>query len=85
MSKLAEIIETYINGNKTIAKKQFLNFDNRVISVQIIECTELFGIRKTIKILKAIGLSDMYIINSFHDFDRGNIDEAKEILLNNFY
>ena len=85
MSKLAGIIETYINGNITIAKNQFLNFDNRVISVQIIECTELFGIRKTIKILKNIGLSDMYIINAFHDFDRQNIDEAKEILLNNFY
>jgi len=85
MSKLAGIIETYINGNITIAKNQFLNFDNRVISVQIIECTELFGIRETIKILKNIGLSDMYIINAFHDFDRQNIDEAKEILLNNFY
>ena len=83
MSKLAEIIETYINGNITIAKKQFRYW--RIDKVQIIECTELFGIRKTIKILKAIGLSDMYIINSFHDFDRGNIDEAKEILLNNFY
>ena len=83
MSKLAGIIETYINGNKTIAKKQFRYW--RIDKVQIIECTELFGIRKTIKILKDIGLSDMYIINSFHDFDRQNIDEAKEILLNNFY
>ena len=55
MSKLAEIIEAYINGNITIAKKQFLNFDNRVISVQIIECTELVGIRVTIKIVKNIG------------------------------
>ena len=83
MSKLAEIIETYINGNITIAKNQFSYW--RIDKVQIIECTELFGIRKTIKILKDIGLSDMYIINSFHDFDRQNIDEAKEILLNNFY
>ena len=83
MSKLAGIIETYINGNITIAKKQFRYW--RIDKVQIIECTELFGIRKTIKILKDIGLSDMYIINSFHDFDRQNIDEAKEILLNNFY
>ena len=83
MSKLAGIIETYINGNKTIAKKQFRYW--RIDKVQIIECTELFGIRKTIKILKDIGLSDMYIINAFHDFDRQNIDEAKEILLNNFY
>jgi hypothetical protein len=83
MSKLAGIIETYINGNITIAKNQFRYW--RIDKVQIIECTELFGIRKTIKILKDIGLSDMYIINSFHDFDRQNIDEAKEILLNNFY
>ena len=83
MSKLAGIIETYINGNITIAKNQFIYW--RIDKLQIIECTELFGIRKTIKILKDIGLSDMNIINSFHDFDRQNIDEAKEILLNNFY
>ena len=83
MSKLAGIIETYINGNITIAKNQFRYWI--IDKVQIIECTELFGIRKTKKILKDIGLSDMYIINSFHDYDRQNIDEAKEILLNNFY
>ena len=83
MNKLEGIIETYINGNITVAKKQFryLGIDK----VQIIECAESFGIRRTIKILKDLGLSDMYIINSFHDFDRGNIDKAKEILLNNFY
>jgi len=83
MSKLAEIIETYINGNITIAKNQFSYW--RIDKVQIIECSKLFGIQKTIKILKDIGLSDMYIINSFHDYDRQNIDEAKTILLNNFY
>jgi len=83
MNKLAGIIEMYINGNITIAKNQFIYW--RIDKFQIIECTELFGIRKTIKILKHIGLSDMNIINSFHDFDRQNIDEAKEILLNNFY
>jgi len=83
MNRLAEIIETYINGNITIAKKEFIYW--KIDLIQIIECSELFGLRKTIKILKAIGLSDMYIINSFHDYDRQNIDEAKEILLNNFY
>ena len=83
MCRLAEIIETYINGNITIAKKEFMYW--KIDLIQVIECTELFGLRKTIKILKAIGLSDMYIINSFHDYDRQNIDEAKEILLNNFY
>ena len=83
MCKLAEILETYINGNITIAKNEF-NFW-QIDLIEIIECTELFGILETIKILKAIGLSDMYIINSFHDYDRQNIDEAKTILLNNFY
>tara|TARA_R110000796_G_scaffold91702_1_gene195868 strand:+ start:545 stop:796 length:252 start_codon:yes stop_codon:yes gene_type:complete len=83
MNKLAEIIETYINGNITIAKNQFRYW--RVDLIQIVQCSEFFGIRKTIKILKAIGLSDTCIINSFHDFDRQNIDEAKTILLNNFY
>jgi hypothetical protein len=83
MNRLAEIIETYINGNITVAKNEFRYW--RIDLIQVVQCSELFGIRQTIKILKAIGLSDMYIINSFHDYDRQNIDEAKEILLNNFY
>ena len=83
MNRLAEIIETYINGNITVAKNEFRYW--RIDLIQIVQCSELFGIRQTIKILKAIGLSDMYIINSFNDYDRQNIDEAKEILLNNFY
>jgi|TARA_B100001094_G_scaffold302406_1_gene329563 hypothetical protein len=83
MNRLAEIIETYINGNITIAKNEFSYWKKNPI--QIVQCSEIFGIRQTIKILKAIGLSDMHIINSFHDYDRQNIDEAKEILLNNFY
>jgi len=83
MNRLAEIIETYINGNITVAKNEFRYW--RIDLIQVVQCSELFGIRQTIKILKAIGLSDMHIINSFHDYDRQNIDEAKEILLNNFY
>jgi len=83
MNRLAEIIETYINGNITVAKNEFRYW--RIDLIQVVQCSELFGIRQTIKILKAIGLSDMYIINSFHNYDRQNIDEAKEILLNNFY
>ena len=83
MNRLAEIIETYINGNITVAKNEFRYW--RIDLIQVVQCSELFGMRQTIKILKAIGLSDMYIINSFHDYDRQNIDEAKEILLNNFY
>ena len=83
MNRLAEIIETYINGNITVAKNEFRYW--RIDLIQVVQCSELFGIRQTIKILKTFGLSDMYIINSFHDYDRQNIDEAKEILLNNFY
>jgi hypothetical protein len=83
MNRLAEIIETYINGNITVAKNEFRYW--RIDLIQVVQCSELFGIRQTIKICKEIGLSDMYIINSFHNYDRQNIDEAKEILLNNFY
>ena len=83
MNRLAEIIQTYINGNITVAKNEFRYW--RIDLIQVVQCSELFGIRQTIKICKEIGLSDMYIINSFHNYDRQNIDEAKEILLNNFY
>jgi len=83
MNRLAEIIEMYINGNITVAKNEFRYW--RIDLIQVVQCSELFGIRQTIKICKEIGLSDMYIINSFHNYDRQNIDEAKEILLNNFY
>jgi len=83
LNKLTEILETYINGNKTIAKKEFRHW--KISELQIVECSQLFGIRETIKILKNLQLSDVYIINSFHDYDRQNIDEVKEILLNNFY
>ena len=83
MNKLAKILETYINGNKTIAKNEFRLY--RIRSVEIVKCSELFGMRKTIKILKTLGLSDKNIINSFHDYNREDIDEAKAILLNNFY
>lgn len=81
--RLAQIIETYINGNITIAHNEFRYW--RRSPIQVVQCSEIFGIRQTIKLLKSFGLSDMYIINSFHDYDRQNIDEAKEILLNNFY
>jgi hypothetical protein len=83
MNKLADIIETYINGNISTAKNQIAN--KAIDGFEVIMCTELFGIRKTIKILKALEIKDLYIINSFHDYDRENLDEAKKILLNNFY
>jgi hypothetical protein len=82
-TKLDEIIETYINGNISTAKNEI---ENRAVDgFEIIMCTELFGIRQTIKVLKTLGIADLYIINSFHDYDRENLDEAKKILLNNFY
>ena len=82
-TKLDEIIETYINGNISTAKNEI---ENRAVDgFEIIMCTELFGIRQTIKVLKSLGIKDLYIINSFHDYDRENLDKAKEILLNNFY
>ena len=83
MIKLKDIIETYINGNITIAKNQFSNWEKD--GIQIVQCSELFGLQKTIKTLKNIGLSDVHIINSFHDYNRQNIDEVKTILLHNFY
>ena len=83
MNKLADIIETYINGNISTAKNQIAN--KAIDGFEVIICTELFGIRKTIKILKALEIKDLYIINSFYDYDRENLDEAKKILLNNFY
>jgi hypothetical protein len=83
MSNLREIIETYINGNISTAKKEIEN--KPVKGLQIIECSEMFGIRTTIKTLKKLDVNDLCIINAFYDYDRGNIDEAKEILLNNFY
>jgi len=83
MNKLAKILETYINGNITIAKNEFRLY--RIRSIEIVQCSQLFGMRKTIKILKTLGLSDKNIINSFHDYNREDIDEAKAILLNNFY
>ena len=53
MNRLAEIIETYINGNITVAKNEFRYW--RIDLIQVVQCSELFGIRQTIKILKAIG------------------------------
>ena len=83
MNKLSEIIETYINGNISTAKNEISNI--AIDGFEIIMCTEFFGIRQTIKVLKSLGIKDLYIINSFHDYDRENLDEVKKILLNNFY
>ena len=83
MNNLAETIETYINGNISTAKKEMLN--KALNGFEVIECVEMFGITQTIKVLKSLGVSDLRIVNSFHDYDRHNLDEAKGILLNNYY
>jgi len=83
MNKLAQIIETHINGNITIAKKQAMLW--KINPFQIIECSEIFGLNKTISLLKTFDVYDRHIINAFHDYKRSDIDEVKTILLNNFY
>jgi hypothetical protein len=83
MNKLTEILETYINGNITIAKKEI---ENKYINgIDIVECSCLFGARTTVKILKKLGVKDVYILNAFHDYNRTDLDEVKQLLLNNFY
>ena len=82
-TKLSEIIETFINGNITVAINEARSW--RVDKIQIIDCSDLFGLRTTLKILKTVGISDLIILNSFHDHHRSRFSEVKEILLNNFY
>ena len=83
MNKLTEIIETYINGNITIAKKEIEHLS--ISGIDIVECSCLFGVRTTVKILKKLGVKDLYIINAFHDYNRNDLNEVKQLLLNNFY
>ena len=83
MNKLQEILETYINGNITVAKKEIEYLS--INGIDVIECSYLFGVRTTVKILKKLGVKDLYIINSFHDYNRNDLNEVKQLLLNNFY
>jgi hypothetical protein len=82
--KLSYIIETTINGNPTHAKKCFQNMriGRNGLGSQIIECAEMYGLNRTIKILNYVGLSDTNIINAFHDHSRDDLIEVKTILLN---
>jgi len=86
MQELQYIIETFINGNKSHAKKEFKTYlhYSDTLYIDTVNCSELFGIRKTVEVLKQFNLSDTNIINSFYDNDRCNLDEVKGILLNNF-
>tara|TARA_R110002126_G_scaffold195229_1_gene343174 strand:- start:419 stop:670 length:252 start_codon:yes stop_codon:yes gene_type:complete len=83
MNKLSEIIETYINGNITISKKEIENLP--INGIDIVECSHLFGVRTTVKILKSLGIIDLYIINAFYDYQQEDLKEVKQLLLNNFY
>ena len=83
MNKLSEIIETYLNGNIKINKKEIENLP--IAGIDIVECSYLFGIRTTVKILKYLGIKDLIIINAFYDYNREDLSEVRQLLLNNFY
>ena len=83
MNKLEETIETYINGNITIAKKEYEHKAPTLL--QIVDCSNIFGVRTTVKILKSLGIKDLIIINAFYDYQQEDLKEVKQLLLNNFY
>ena len=89
------IIESYINGQK----KQFTNLMTKFIKrtvlnkqdfqICILNSCNTFGLKKTIDILKKYktfeySISDNTIINVFYDNSRSQLDEVKQILLNNY-
>ena len=78
---LLDVIETYLNGNITLA----LRYKNVPYNgSQIVEACELFGLREAINILKKFQYSDRRILNAFHDYKRVQFNEVKTILINNF-
>jgi hypothetical protein len=89
------IIESYINGQK----KQFTNlmtkfiehtaFNDQEFQICILNSCNTFGLKNTIGILKKYktyeySISDNTIINVFYDNSRSQLDEVKQILLNNY-
>ena len=89
------IIESYINGQKTQFTElmtDFINytvFDKQDFQSCILNACATFGLRETILILKKYNtfeysISDNTIINAFYDNSRNQLDEVKEILLNNY-
>ena len=52
MNKLQETIETYINGNITIAKNEYRY--KTPTPLQIVDCSNIFGVRTPVKILKSL-------------------------------
>ena len=80
-NELLDVIETYLNGNITLA----LRYKNVPYNgSQIVEACELFGLREAINILKKFQYSDRRILNAFHDYKRVQFNEVKTILINNF-
>ncbi len=89
------IIESYINGQKSQFIKLMTNFINetsfekQIFQMCIISACNTFGLRTTIDILKKYytfeySISDNTIINVFYDNSRNELNEVKEILINNF-
>ena len=88
------IIESYINGQK----KQFVFLMTKFIEstmmekqefqICILNACDTFGLKETIAIIKKFktykySVSDNTIINTFYDNSMSQLDEVKEILLNN--
>ena len=89
------IIESYINGQKSQFTKLMTNFINetsfekQTFQMCILNACNTFGLRNTISILKKYNtfrysISDNTIINVFYDNSRNELNEVKEILINNF-
>jgi len=89
------IIESYINGQKkqfTDLMTKFIEytvFDKQDFQICILNACNTFGLKNTISILKKYhtfkySISDNTIINVFHDNSISQLDEVKEILLNNY-
>ena len=88
------IIESYINGNKkqfTKLMTNFINetaFDKQEFQICILNACNTFGLENTIRILKKYGtyehsISDNTIINAFYDNSIDQLNDVKEILINN--
>ena len=89
------IIESHINGQRkqfTQLMTEFIqssSFLKQEFQMCIINSCNSFGLERTIKVIKCYGtfefgnISDTTIINAFYDNSISNLDEVKEILINN--
>ena len=80
MIKLNYIIESYINGNITLSKEYILKI--HINGSDIINSCECFGIETAVTILKKLNVSDLVILNAFHDYDRVNFNIVNDLLNN---